>query len=67
MNNKWIIEINVVKNNAPAEWLAVRPTGGKRYEYDTHVEAFQMLKICYGYGISIYSEQVRVRQLNDGE
>ena len=64
MENKWIMEVRVlgVKNYL---WEAVRPTGGKRYEYDTRLDALRMLNICYP--DCIYGETVRVRQLWDIE
>lgn len=57
---KWIIEVKV--ND---KWEAVRPTGGKRYEYSIVQEAYAMLTICYP--DCIIGEQVRVRQLDKGE
>ena len=60
MNNKWIVEVKIA-----GKWVAVRPTGGMRYEYATRIEAMQMMNMCYS--DSIYGEDVLVRQLRDGE
>ncbi len=39
-------------------WKSVRPTKGKPYEYKTHKEAFNMMKMCYP--LQILNEEIRV-------
>lgn len=38
----WVMEVKTLKG-----WEAVRPTGGKPYEYATRAEAARMLSVCY--------------------
>lgn len=52
----WIMEI-LTKNDG---WLAVRPTGGKPYKYNTENEAWRMLNICYP---DCSPDEVRVRDV----
>ena len=58
---KWIMEIKSYnKELKKYEWLAVYPSGGKQYEYNTKPEAQNMLNLCYG---SCTPDQARIRKI----
>ena len=67
LDNKWIMEVKVSTTSPveKTEWLAVCPTGGKRFEYNTRLEALRMLNMCYP--DCVYGDTVRTRLLFDGE
>lgn len=47
MKTVYVMQVKIWKDGKEC-WEDVRPSGGKRYEYDTQAEADKMLRICYG-------------------
>jgi hypothetical protein len=59
--DKWIMEVKVYNTETLKwEWAAVRPSGGKQYEYNTKEEATKMINLCYG---SLSNDQARIRKI----
>jgi len=42
----WIIEVQIIKKDI-LEWVAVKSSTGKTYEYATEKDAKRMAEICY--------------------
>ena len=47
MKTVYVMQVKVQESGKEV-WKDVKPSGGKRYEYDTLAEASDMLRICYG-------------------
>lgn len=50
---KFVMQVKTWKPTGVCEtfeeqWVDVKPSGGRRYEYDTEAEAASMLRVCYG-------------------
>ncbi len=53
----WKIQVNVGAPGRPS-WKAMRPTGGKPYEFERKENARSTMEMCYP--DSIYGEDVRI-------
>jgi|WetSurMetagenome_2_1015567.scaffolds.fasta_scaffold383494_3 hypothetical protein len=54
----WQMEVKVRVDEGPRIWAAVRPTGGSPYRYNTRLEAYRMLEMCYPE--EAYGSEVRI-------
>ena len=54
------MQIRLWKNTQEKEWVSVKPTHGQPYEYDTKVEAYHTLNMCYP---TLTSEDARVIEI----
>ena len=57
---KYRMQIRLWKNTQEKEWVSVKPTHGQPYEYDTKVEAYHTLNMCYP---TLTSEDARVIEI----
>jgi len=44
---KFVMQVKVQEFGKEV-WKDVKSSSGKRYEYDTPIEAYHMLDVCYG-------------------
>lgn len=56
---KWYMQVKIFdQEKEKYVWKDVHPTYGQPYTYETKIEAFNMLNMCYG--SCVYGEKVRI-------